>query len=303
MHKHPLIVENYQFCHPTKNVIVDSSYAALSERDSALIHKPALLVWKQGFLDKELQEHFSRSDWPIQLIKAFAASEWRWLMKYPEEGNLVAESMPLLESAAGLNGRPDGNIHLTLELRSYDVRDSDVGGLDWWRSRADSVRGKTELGDLFVKRLLDVLSEVECSGGRFFVEQLSIIISKDETASQGTLTPFLHSDMYYGVRETAITSLLESGWEGHGGALFMPDVKMAQFGEDDESIGLQETFELACDHSLCKTYSGDILIYDGQIKDGEACGSRGIPHISPDQPGFSSRLCVLMQHKSSTAEG
>lgn len=302
MHRLPLIVEDYQFCHSTENVIVDGNYAALSERDSALSHKPALLVWKEGFLNKELKRHFARADWPIDLVKAFGSSEWRWVVKYPEEGDLVAESMPILEKAAGLHGRPEGNIHLTLELRSYDVRDSDVGGLSWWQCRANAVRGKTELGDLFVNRLLEVLSEVECSGGSFFVEQLSIIISKDETASQGTLTPFLHSDMYYGVRETAITSLLESGWEGHGGALFMPDVKMAHFGEDDESIGLQETFKLACEHALWKTYSGDILIYDGQIKDGEACGSRGIPHISPDQPGYSSRLCVLMHHKPYTVE-
>ncbi|MDH1281560.1 hypothetical protein ACPA1H_20855 [Ectopseudomonas chengduensis] len=300
MHRIPLIVEDYQLSHSTENVIVDDSYAALSKRDTELRYKPALLVWKDGFLDKELKQHFSRPNWPVDLVKAFGPSEWRWIMKYPEEGELVNESMLILEKAAGLHGRPDGNIHLTLELRSYDVRDSDVGGLNWWRSRASAVRGRTELGDLFVNRLLEVLSEVECSGGSLFVEQLSIIISKDGTASQGTLTPFLHSDMYYGVRETAITSLLESGWEGHGGALFMPDVKMAQFGEDDESIGLQNTFELACEHSLWRTYSGDILIYDGQIKEGKACGSRGIPHISPDQPGRSSRLCVLMHHKSCT---
>lgn len=302
MHRLPSIVENYERCHSSESVIVDGDYAALSERDGALGHQSALLVWKEGFLNEGLKRHFARADWPIELVKAFAPSEWRWVMKYPEEGDLVAESMSILEKAAGLNGRPDGNIHLTLELRSYDVRDSEVGGLSWWQSRAHSVRGKTELGDLFVNRLLDVLAEVERSGASFFVEQLSIIISKDEMASQGTLTPFLHSDMYYGVRETAITSLLETGWEGHGGALFMPDVKMAHFGEDDESIGLQETFELAFEHALWKTYSGDILIYDGQIKDGEACGSRGIPHISPDQPGRSSRLCVLMHHKSCTVE-
>lgn len=142
MHRIPLIVEDYQLSHSTENVIVDDSYAALSKRDTELRYKPALLVWKDGFLDKELKQHFSRPNWPVDLVKAFGPSEWRWIMKYPEEGELVNESMLILEKAAGLHGRPDGNIHLTLELRSYDVRDSDVGGLNWWRSRASAVRGE-----------------------------------------------------------------------------------------------------------------------------------------------------------------
>ena len=300
MHKMPFIVEDYQPHSPSESVIVENSYAALSALDDVLGHRPALLVWKGGFSNKELNQHFSRSDWPIEFIKAFPISQWPWIIKYPGDCDLVDESMSILNRAIGINSLPEGNIHLTLELRSYDTRKGDVGGLSWWESRADIIRGRSALGDSFICRLLEVFSEVKDCGNEIFIEQLSIIISKDKSASQGTLTPFLHSDIYYGARETAISSLLESGWEGHGGALFMPDVKIIQFGEDYESIGLQETFDLAYDHSLWKTYSGDILIYDGQIKDGEACGSRGIPHISPDLPGHSSRLCMLMHHKQST---
>lgn len=301
MPENPLLVENYRPAFANANVIVEKSYATLSALDRAQGHRSPLLVWQHGFLNEALSEHFSRPDWPLEFIKAFATTEWQWLLKHPEGSN-TGPLEPLLARAAGIEGPPMGNIHLTLELRNYAARHADTGGTRWWEARADLVRGRSALGDAFIRRLLEMLSEVADCGHELFVEQLSIILSKDTTAAQTTLTPFLHSDIYYGARETAIVSLLEAGWEGMGGALFMPDAKMIQFGEDDESIDLQAALNLACEHPLWKTYSGDILIYDGQIKDGVACGSRGVPHISPDLPGYSARLCVLMHHKPSTLE-
>ena len=59
-------------------------------------------------------------------------------------------------------------------------------------------------------------------GAQMFTEQLSVVITKDPDSLSSGIAPILHSDNAYGHRESAITSILEKGWDKFGGTFYLP---------------------------------------------------------------------------------
>ena len=110
-----------------------------------------------------------------------------------------------------------------MELRDYRDRSSVVGGVEWW-THSEPMLSDGTLGSIFVAELFRLLRSAEGCGIGLYVEQVTISAkSREEQAV--TLTPTLHSDELYGIRETAIFSILEPGWSPSGGAVFAPTLK------------------------------------------------------------------------------
>ncbi|WP_316168781.1 MULTISPECIES: hypothetical protein [unclassified Bradyrhizobium] len=301
-----MFVENYELPDSARECVsVSSDLHQLLGRKSrqGANADQSLLVWRRAFVQPELKECFSAPSWPFELLEALPPSpEWPWVLVKGEErvndANAIREA---LLYASGTKGAPVGNVHVTLELRSYEERSSFSGGLGWWQTRQADIAGRNAFGHAFVTALISVLERAVAVGSELFTEQMSVIVSKDASSPVATLTPTLHSDKFYGIRETAITSLLENGWEGHGGALFLPACRMDRLWHL-RPITIAKLVEQLADELVLRTGSGDILLYDGMVGvDGVASPSNGIPHISPDVPGMSSRLGILMHHRERKA--
>jgi hypothetical protein len=281
------------------SMAVDTCLASLQARAAASANE-LLLVWKRAFWSKDLECHFRQPSWPIELLDAMPPGPtWAWkLAKGKERVPANDELLAAVRAGAGVDGVPEGNVHVTLELRGYDERQSDIGGLDWWRSRVPSIRERNGFGCAFANAILHVLKQAHAQRSELFIEQMSIVLSKDPGAPISTLTPTLHSDLYYGARETAITSLLEKGWEGFGGAMFTPACRMDRIWHL-RPITIDNLLDKVGGEDIVQTDSGDILIYGGMLgKDGASNPANGIPHISPDCPGRSARLGILMHQRS-----
>lgn len=297
-----MLVENYQVPQTAGECVVVSSdlgHLLCDKSGQRTMPDQSLLVWRQAFLQLDLQAFFCEPSWPLELLGALPPSaEWPWVLVLGEERVSDVKVMrEALRLAAGLNGKPTGNVHITLELRNYEERSSFAGGLGWWKTKQASVADRSEFGRAFMSALISVLERAKAIGSDLFTEQMSIIVSKDASSPIATLTPTLHSDKFYGIRETAITSLLEEGWEGYGGAMFMPATRMDRLWHL-RPITVSTLTEKLTDELIVRTGSGDILLYDGMVGiDGVASPSNGIPHISPDVPGMSSRLGILMHHR------
>jgi hypothetical protein len=262
------------------------------------IHR-TLLVWRAGFASTALSAAFATAGWPMRLLQAMPPSPawpWKWVTAESSETE-AARIMPAVQLASGVERPPEGNVHLTLELRRYEEKHSTVGDLVWWKSRQHALEQSGEFGRAFIATLLRAFEMAQAAGSELFTEQLSIVISKDPHAALFTLTPTLHADEYYGRRQTAIVSLLETGWDSVGGAVFLPKRSMQELWHL-RPITLQRLQDEFDDEVLLRTESGDVMIYDGMINEqGVVVRDQGIPHISPDAVGKTSRLCVLMYHK------
>ena len=146
--------------------------------------------------------------------------------------------------------------------------------------------------------LLQLSTEAATCGAGIIIEQLSIILSKSTAAQTRTLTPHVHADEYYGRRETAIASLLESGCNPAGGTLFLPTQRMAALAPRGP-VDITEIDGKLAGMPLMASRSGDVCIYDGMLTpSGEKDPHLGVPHVSADIQGRSARLVVLMRHRS-----
>lgn len=261
---------------------------------------PRLLVWRRAMTSGALEVQFAHASWPLAALEAMPpGDEWPWSLAVGEAPKLThpAEIGRAVAAAAGTDAPPVGNVHVTLELRTYDERASEIGGHDWWRRRLLKVAAANAFGQALAAALLTLHTRAAAAGSELFVEQLSIILAKDPTRAIATLTPTLHSDTYYGVRETAIASLLERGYDGLGGAMYLPARNMGELWSL-RPILLDKLERELGDEVVVQTASGDVLIYDGMIgADGVRRNENGIPHISPERPGNSSRLAILMHHR------
>lgn len=294
--------KDYQFPGCENHVAVSPDlYQLLADDDAAHRAKlnRALLVWRGGFASTGLTAALDEADWPIRMLDAMPPSEdWPW--KLVAAGAKVtdpAQILAALTAATGAHAQPRGNVHLTLELRRYEEKLGTVGGLEWWLARKRDLESRGGFAGTFIHTVLKTLEDACAAGSRLFIEQLSIVISKDPAAALSTLTPTLHADEYYGRRQTAIVSLLERGWSSVGGAVFVPMRSMQDLWHL-RPITMQTLDEKLEGETLLCTDSGDVLLYDGMVgTDGTPNRANGIPHISPDVPGKTSRLCVLMYHK------
>lgn len=295
-----MIVRDYSDCAASKAILVSDSFGSLMRADEANESgEVVLLVWRRGFRSVEMDAHLAQRSWPIEMLEAMPPSaQWPWKLSTAGRESTDAHAiLKAVELASGNGDTPKGNVHVTLELRAYQDRGNAVGNAHWWRARAKKLRSRNAFGRSFSDMLLGALDQAMQAGSMLYTEQLSIILSKDSSAPIATLTPTLHSDSFYARRETAIVSLLEKGWGEAGGAVFLPLRNMAQLW-DKRPITLDKLHRDMSDECIVVAGDGDVMIYDGMIgAGGSADPSRGIPHISPDQPGRLSRLCILMHHE------
>jgi hypothetical protein len=265
--------------------------------------KTSLLIWRAAFGAQHIEPLMTSQAWPLRVLGAFPISEgWGWVVRTssdPEKEISDPKAVQAHVSAAcgRVTGVPQGNICATLSLRKYEEQTHSIGGFRWFQENLNRIDQSDSGIAAFLDRLLGVLKEAEEAGACLMVEQMAIILAKDPSAPLATLTPTLHSDMYYGFRETAILSLIEQGQDQSGGSLFLPDMKMSELAMH-RPIDLAKMWSLVEGRQVLNARSGDLAVYDGMIdrsRNDEAVFENGTPHISPDIPGKSARLVILMR--------
>lgn len=287
----------------TDHICVSTSIRSLYDEDlfSDRTEPLTLLVVEGALANGDVRRHFADPRWPLDLITGMAFPPdhyWRFAERQDLERPLDPGDLGRIAAACGIDGRPGGNVRCTWWIRRYDERVSLDGGLEWFSrvlARQTAVAG---IARSILTAIVGLLSSVREGGGEILVEQLTIILAKDPADELRTLTPHLHADEYYGHRETAICSLLEEGWNPHGGTLFLPTRRMA----DLDALGTFDVGRIERELSgepILTPASGDVLIYDGMIgSDGRIDRRLGVPHISADVPGRSARLVMLMRHRN-----
>lgn len=267
-------------------------------------HRPAAWIWRRAMHRPALERCMTSAHWPTELLGALNPDAgWTWDAKHSRGVDNVLhdaeEIFDLLAAASGAYGRPRGNMVVTLNLRSYEDKVSEIGGCDWWRARrGQALLQRSNIAAELLTALIDMLEWSRRAGIEIFTEQLSMVIAKDPDEPVATLTPTLHSDLYYGERESVLCSLLEPGFNPFGGTLLVPGIRMSDV-QPHLPIDLAKLLELLPDEAMVKVESGDIMLHDGMIgPDGIAVMERGLPHISPDVAGQSSRIVFLMRQVS-----
>lgn len=286
---------------PSSAIIKSNDYRSLMSIDEALStssQRPAVLLWSEAMKTPALQEAMSDTNWPIDFYDSFANNDaWNWDLT-DDYGKKTASSETIrhrLKQATGTEQPATGNVIATLKIRDYQATNREIGRPDWFAKQLPGLR--SGLGKLVLETLTEKLQIAERSSRNLFlVEEISLILTKDSTRPPATLTPTLHSDKYYAERETAITSIMEPGFDIFGGAVFVLGKTMSEIWQH-RPIDLEKVFSLFPVQNLFSPNSGDIAIYDGMISaDGAENRGLGVPHISPDFPGRTARIVILMRH-------
>jgi hypothetical protein len=258
-----------------------------------------LMIWRGAFDNPVIHGAMSRADWPMRLVSAMALGrDWPWRAEKGSYGPVDSQSEALeaLTSSSGANGAVQRNLLLTLKIREFDDRSSEIGGLDWWKSRVVRLRGSDEFPLSLVKQIISVLSELHRLGADVFVEQLSIVLNKDIDEPLCSITPNVHTDAYAGKWGASVSSLLEDGLNPNGGALFLPTCNMTELDPMRPITVEKLSSELETVPAL-STRTGDMFVFDGMIdRTGGSDRSNGVPHVSADAQGTSARLAILMYH-------
>lgn len=297
-----MIVPGYELPPPHDvAVYAHEDFAMIADRMQATSHGGPVqaFVWRGAFNSPALARHFASPTWPLELLHALPPSrEWPW--KSMEAPDLITEPSAIVLAASEASGSfsaPTRNAHIALELKTVDERETNIGGLEWWKDRRAGIVGASELGAGIVNSILNVIEVAAACGSHLFVEQLSIILSKAPSRRLRTLAPMIHSDKSYGSRQAAIASIIEAGWDQHGGTILLPTLKLSDI-PHEQRAALSLFHEQNPNTPIVLSASGDILIYDGCL---DASGADrediGIPHVSPEALGAGARLAVLMHHK------
>jgi hypothetical protein len=259
-----------------------------------------LLCLSHGLHSNALARAMSTPSWALNLIQELTPlGDMGWLISTTamEDRPLSPSDFSLIDRASGVNGKPEGNVRCTWPIRRYDDRQSRSGGLEWMEARLHPNATRGGIAQHLLRATHRLMAAATEDGAEFHVEQISIVLAKDAQSTNTCLTPRLHADEYYGHREAAIASLLERGWSENGGTWFLPTCYMTKYPDGDSIKPEDVTSARFTDVPVVHTNSGDVCIYDGmQDAAGKAKASRGLPHISGDLPGESSRLVVLMNH-------
>lgn len=261
-----------------------------------------LFVWKDAMANPVISSAMAKVDWPLCLLSGLSQEKgWNWTLKSSlhtdkDRAWNWEEVLECTANAAGVTGTLMGNVAVTLQLRGYEELNSGVGGFEWWKHRLEKESGDDTFTDALLAQLTYMLGQTKDAGLNLHVEQISVILSKDASSPVATLTPTLHSDMYYGVRETALVSLTEKGTTGFSGTLFAPTVRMDSL-EAERPIDIHKMIRLLEEQPIVEAGSGDLLLYSGMVDSGgTTLTANGVPHISPDLPGHSARVVILMRN-------
>ncbi|CAN7427678.1 hypothetical protein LJR231_002772 [Phyllobacterium sp. LjRoot231] len=284
-------------------IVGSSSLLEIAEydRNTSPDSRPSILIWRGALLNDAIREWLISSSWPLSCFNSFSTDKrWEWTVTNDQQIESVdkADIIRQITSASpSADNAAQGNIIATLKIRDYEQRDDYVGGSSWWRECLDK-KQNIDLGfghDLAMMLMQQLENASRVANTTLVVEQISMVLAKDPTKPLATLTPTLHSDSYYGARESAICSLTERGFNRFGGAVFLPSYNMDELWHQ-RPIDMEKLQFLFKDTEMFHPSSGDVAIYDGMINGaGIQDRSLGVPHISPDIPGLSSRLVVLMR--------
>lgn len=297
-----VLIDNYELSDQYKKYLRVGDTADVLREDARAGFYPALVVWRDAMKHPDIENSMQTPEWPVNLLTALSVDKsWRWEARHSDVVEEIKEdrarTIELVAAASGVKSTPAGNLIVVLNLRDYTDKASDVGNYEWWRSQEYGVSSPDLLTRSLFSKTADMLLKARNVGADFCVEQMAVVVAKDATKPSPTLTPTLHSDMYYGVRETALVSLLEKGFNPFGGTVFVPTVKMDTL-EEHRPINMQKLLSLLPDEPIVKSRGNDVVFYDGMIGlDGSVSTGRGIPHISSDQPGTNSRLVLLMRNR------
>ncbi len=298
-----LIAEYARSCFPTSSFVIFEEARGLEAADRTFNadSRGPILVWRSA-INPNLAQQMRNPEWPLAILGLFHPEQgWAWEFEPNREDISWPDRLAGVSVAAGSGGSPQGNTVATLRLRTYLDRESTIGNLEWWKANDHRIACRSGYGDDFLRAVLDLLGLARREGSELSVEQVSVVLSKDPGSASPTLAPTLHSDLGYGYLESAILSLLEPGFDELGGVIFMPERRMGDF-DGAGPITMTTLRTKLSREPLAKTESGDLVIYSGMIgPDGQRRASNGIPHISPEVPGRSSRLSLLMRHRRRSA--
>lgn len=282
-------------------VLKRRSFAELYGDDRAQGQTMPLLCLEGGLRSTALEAHLARPDWVLNLVGGLVrtgGSDWLFAQDHQEERSICADDMPIIRRAAGIDETPDGNLRLTWSIRTYDDRDVAVGGCDWLSDLAAANTRSPSIAIDLVDTLSALVRSAQDAGGSLLIEQISLLISKDGRQATKSLTPSVHADEFYGRRQSAIASLCETGWSDFGATIFYPTLRPHDLGPAGRMAA--DAFAASFPDATCHVpASGDVIIYDGMVNDhGGKDMQSGIPHVSGDMAGRSSRLIVLMRHEA-----
>jgi hypothetical protein len=272
----------------------------LGEHRRSAVRETRLTAAVGAFLTPPLASLMASPSWPLDLLtgSALGAGQFWSISRGGVEEEIVdTQHTSLVRKAAGVDGPPASNLRLTWSIRKYAERDNWLGSLGWVETAAERNNDREGLPTALLHRLCQLFSIARAAGAEFFLEQITIILAKDPSLPNPCLTPRLHADEYYGRRETAVVSLLEEGWSADGGTWFMPTLTMRDIGDGDQITPerIRDWYPVT---PIVATGNGDLCIYDGMRNaDGIMSPDLGVPHISGDIPGASSRLVVLLHHR------
>lgn len=272
----------------------------LGEHRSSTARETRLTAALGAFLTPPLANLMACPNWPLDLLAGSvldAGQFWSISRGGVEEEIVNPQHTSLVRKAAGVDGPPASNLRLTWSIRKYTERDNWLGSLGWVEMAAERSNDREGLPAALLQRLCQIFSIARAAGAEFFLEQITIVLAKDPSLPNPCLTPRLHADEYYGRRETALVSLLEEGWSADGGTWFMPTLTMRDIGDGDRITPerIRDRYPVT---PIVATGNGDLCIYDGMRNaDGIMNPDLGVPHISGDIPGASSRLVLLLHHR------
>ncbi|MER8513720.1 hypothetical protein NKH47_12300 [Mesorhizobium sp. M1060] len=279
-------------------VVEDTCIEALHCHEHA-----ALLIWKDALQCEQLTFCMSAPDWPLALLQLMPRRPTMgWCLKGGGGAAVTDQSevARAVEAACGAEGKPCGNVHAVLPIRTYADQSGEEGTLPWWRSQLEWLT-MPPMARAFSAATAYMLERAEVGGSQLCIEEISLVISSDPSAPLATLTPTLHADAHYGDRESAIVSL-SSPLAKVSGTHFVPCRTMEELW-DLRPIRMADLAKVADAHEIYTARSGDLALYSGMKgPDGIARRCNGVPHISPDYPGSGVRLVVLLRHRR-TSEG
>lgn len=277
---------------------ISSLYESDLSDEDRLPHILCLLGALRG---ARISEGMSVSTWPIDLIQNLKTLDGnKWLIAHGSlrEEQLTRDDFETICNATGMRGKPRGNVRCTLPIRRYDERNSTIGGIYWLEQLIKSNNSSAGIILPLLLAIKKVMIDAKANGADLFLEQISMVIAKDPLGTDTCLTPRLHADEYYGFRETAVASLIEEHWSPNGGTWFLPTCTMQDYPDGNTikpSDLLSDRFQNV---PIVYSSSGDLCIYDGMLDEqGTSCANLGLPHISSDIPGRSSRLVLLFHHR------
>jgi len=263
-------------------------------------NRARLLCLRNGMRSDNLVRRMSEPVWPLELIRELRIpGEAGWLVSTGalQDRSMTPGDLSWVARAAGIDGEPAGNVRCTWPIRRYDERSSQTGSLEWLEELLERNGNAQGIVQPLLNALRELIHSARDNGAKLYVEQITAVIAKDAKSNNTCLTPRLHADEYYGCRETAVASLLEKGWSEKGGTWFLPACYMPEYPDGDAIEPANVASERFADIPVVYSGSGDVCIYDGMLDmTGNADPRLGLPHISGDLPGESSRLVILMNH-------